>query len=342
MTVDVPRLVDRDPKVTSDELLANLVPPPQFVAARFDNYEPDPAEPSQQAALVAADDFVRSIGEPVKRSTFVRRRRKAPPRRGLYLDGGFGVGKTHLLSAMWHAAPGPKAYTTFTELTQLLGVLGFAQGVRTLSEHRLLCIDEFELDDPGDTVLVSTLMARLTTAGVSLAATSNTLPGALGDGRFDTENFLREIQSLAEHFQTVRIEGADYRHRDLTLGSAPSPDAVVLSAAQTTPSATLDDFAALVDHLKTIHPSRYTKLLEDVTLVCLRDVTTLHDQSDALRMVLFVDRLYELEIGLLASGGSLDHLFDEEMLAGGYRKKYRRALSRLHALDRRTPVAPDT
>ena len=31
-------------------------------------------------------------------------RRSALP--GIYLDGGFGVGKTHLLAALWHAAPG--------------------------------------------------------------------------------------------------------------------------------------------------------------------------------------------------------------------------------------------
>ena len=43
---------------------------------------------------------------------------------GLYLDGGFGVGKTHLLASTWHAAPGPKAYGTFVELTHLVGALG--------------------------------------------------------------------------------------------------------------------------------------------------------------------------------------------------------------------------
>ncbi|WP_240512982.1 AFG1/ZapE family ATPase, partial [Streptomyces griseoruber] len=99
--------------------------------------------------------------------------------RGVYLDGGYGVGKTHLLASLWHATPaepGLKAFGTFVELTNLVGALGFQQTVRTLSGHRLLCIDEFELDDPGDTVLVSSLLGKLVEAGVALAATSNTLP----------------------------------------------------------------------------------------------------------------------------------------------------------------------
>ena len=54
----------------------------------------------------------------------------------------------------------------------------------------------------------------------------------------------------------------------------------------------------------------------------------------ALRLVVLVDRLYDREIPVLAAGGPLDRLFSEEMLAGGYRKKYLRAISRLVALAR--------
>ncbi len=113
----------------------------------------------------------------------------------------------------------PKAFGTFVELTNLVGALGFAQTVEALQGHRLVCIDEFELDDPGDTVLMSTLLTRLSEAGVALAATSNTLPGALGEGRFAAEDFLREIQALSARFDVLTVDGEDYRHR----GLAPSP-----------------------------------------------------------------------------------------------------------------------
>ena len=49
---------------------------------------------------------------------------------------------------------GPKAFATFVELTQLVGALGFINTVERLSEHTVITIDEFRLDDPGDTMLV--------------------------------------------------------------------------------------------------------------------------------------------------------------------------------------------
>ncbi len=60
----------------------------------------------------------------------------------------------------------------------------------------------------------------------------------------------------------------------------------------------------------------------------------LTDQSVALRVVVLADRLYDRGVPLLAAGCSLGELFGQEMLAGGFRKKYLRALSRLTALAR--------
>jgi len=213
------RLVDREPVVPVETLVAGLVPPPHFADACFASYVPDPDQPSQRQAVALLEEFATRL-EPLPRRRF--RRSTAPlGRPGVYLDGGFGVGKTHLLAALWHAAPTPRAYATFVELTQLVGALGFAEAVQALSGHRLLAIDEFELDDPGNTVLVSTLLQRLVDAGVHVAATSNTLPGTLGEGRFDTADFLREIQGLRAHFDAVRVDGEDYRHRGLP--AAPPP-----------------------------------------------------------------------------------------------------------------------
>ncbi|MDT0446063.1 cell division protein ZapE, partial [Streptomyces johnsoniae] len=265
------------------------------------------------------------------------RPRPAPEPRGVYLDGGFGVGKTHLLASLWHAAPAPpraKAFCTFVELTNLAGALGFQQTVRTLGGHRLLCIDEFELDDPGDTVLVSSLLGRLVTEGVALAATSNTLPGRLGEGRFAAADFLREIQGLAAHFRPLRIDGEDYRHRGLPEAPAPPPAAEVVRVAHALPGASLDDFPALLDHLARVHPSRYGALCDGLSAVCLTGVRPVRDQATALRLVVLADRLYDREIPVLAAGVPFDQLFGEEMLNGGYRKKYFRAVSRLTALAR--------
>ncbi|MFF5335539.1 cell division protein ZapE [Streptomyces sp. NPDC013181] len=336
-------LCAREPHVPADRLVAEMVPPPRFDAVRFATYVPDPNQPSQTEAVRVLSDFAAGLGGAHasgagKRKWFGRKAAAAPAGpRGVYLDGGYGVGKTHLLASLWHAtpaAPSLKAFGTFVELTNLVGALGFQQTVRTLSGHRLLCIDEFELDDPGDTVLVSSLLSRLVEEGVALAATSNTLPGKLGEGRFAAADFLREIQGLSAHFRPLRIDGEDYRHRGLPEAPPPYSDEQVTRAAYATPGASLDDFPALLDHLARVHPSRYGALTDEVRAVCLTEVRAVPDQSTALRLVVLADRLYDREVPVLASGVPFDQLFSEEMLNGGYRKKYFRAISRLTALAR--------
>ncbi|HEX8870687.1 MAG TPA: cell division protein ZapE, partial [Lentzea sp.] len=253
---------------------------------------------------------------------------------GLYLDGGFGVGKTHLLASLWHAVPGPKAYGTFVELTNLVGVLTFPEAVKRLSNHKLLAIDEFELDDPGDTMLVTRLIKELTAHGVFIAATSNTLPDKLGEGRFAAADFLREIQSMSSKFDVVRVDGPDYRHRGLPDAPSPMSDGELIVRASNTDGSTIDDFDDLCKALARIHPSKYGRLLDGVTAVHLKDVKPAPDQNVGLRLVAFGDRLYDRDIPVAVSGQPLSELFTEEMLKGGYRKKYLRAVSRLVALSR--------
>ncbi|MGA5420341.1 cell division protein ZapE [Streptomyces lavendulocolor] len=335
-------LCAREPHVPADRLVAEMVPPPRFDAVRFDTYIPDPNQPSQTQAVEVLRSFAAGLGgahpSGAGRRRWFQKKPAAPAGpRGVYLDGGYGVGKTHLLASLWHATPAEpslKAFGTFVELTNLVGALGFQQTVATLGGHRLLCIDEFELDDPGDTVLVSTLLGKLVDAGVALAATSNTLPGKLGEGRFAAADFLREIQGLSAHFRPLRIDGEDYRHRGLPEAPAPYADEQVTRAAYATPGASLDDFPHLLEHLARVHPSRYGALTDDVRAVCLTGVTPVPDQSTALRLVVLADRLYDREVPVLASGLPFDKLFSDEMLNGGYRKKYFRAISRLTALAR--------
>jgi len=328
--VPAPRLTDRAPVVPPDSLVAAMAPPPRFAGARFETYRPDPAQPSQAVALEVLQQFAAGLA-PAPRRVFGRRREPSG-RPGVYLDGGFGVGKTHLLTSLWHAAPAPKAYGTFVELTHLVGALGFGATVAALADHRLLAIDEFELDDPGDTVLVSTLLARLVESGVRVAATSNTLPGSLGEGRFATDDFLREIASLSGHFTSVRVDGEDYRHRGLAPAPPPAGDAAVEARTGQVAGASCDGFDDVLAHLSQLHPSRYGALVDGVSLVGLTGVRPVDDQAAALRLVVLVDRLYDRDVPVLASGVPLDEVFPADLLAGGYRKKYLRAVSRLTAL----------
>ncbi|MCC2308529.1 cell division protein ZapE [Cellulomonas chengniuliangii] len=324
-------LTARRPHVPAERLLAELVPPRHFADESFDTYRPDSSHPSQQAALDRLRGVAGELTGAQRSGSWWRRRRASPPP-AVYLDGGFGVGKTHLLASLAHAVGEGAAYGTFVEYTNLVGALGFLPTVEALAGRALVCIDEFELDDPGDTVLMARLLRELADRGVALAATSNTLPGSLGEGRFAAEDFLREIQALSDRFEVVRVDGEDYRHRALTTDAPSLEDDAVRAAAATVPGATIDPLADLVAHLATVHPSRYGALLDGVRLVAVTGVGPVEAQDVALRLVVLVDRLYDRDVPVLLGGGGPERLFTAEMLAGGYRKKYHRALSRLEAL----------
>jgi cell division protein ZapE len=336
--LDLPSLSQRSPAMTAAEIAESLIPPRQFESATLENYVPDADYPSQARAVEKVRAFAAVWAPP--RGMFAKKPPQTKP--GIYLDGGFGVGKTHLLAALWKLAPGRTYFGTFIEYTALVGALGYAATVKLLSGASFLAIDEFELDDPGDTMIMTRLLGELVSGGTRIAATSNTPPNALGEGRFAASDFLREIQALSDRFETVRIDGLDYRRRDVE-GHAVVLDADAYAAALTEAAAhgavTADPFERILAHLATVHPSRYVKLVDGLAAIGISDVTVLHDQTQALRFVALVDRLYDEQVRVFATGVALDKVFGDEMLAGGYRKKYLRAISRLIALT--SPEQPE-
>ncbi|MET0296125.1 MAG: cell division protein ZapE [Microbacterium sp.] len=328
-------LAERTPQLSGAEMVAALVPPRQFADATFESYRADPAYPSQQEAKDVLMAFC-GLGAPAAKAGFFKRPKKLPAvKPGVYLDGGFGVGKTHLLASVYHALPARRKYFgSFIEYTALVGAIGYQKTVELFRGADLLCIDEFELDDPGDTMVMTRLLGELVGSGTRVAATSNTPPNALGEGRFAAQDFLREILAMAASFETLRIDGTDFRHRAVDGHAAVLSDAeyeAAIAEAAATGLVSDDSFSALVAHLAHVHPSRYIRLIEGLAAVGLRDVAPFTDQSAALRFVAFIDRVYDAQLPIRATGVSLDLVFPDEMLGGGYRKKYLRAISRLVA-----------
>jgi len=337
MSVPVTALTERSPSLSAADIVANLVPPQQFASASFDSYIPDDDFPSQVHARDLLATFAVASTAATSGKLFGRRQKSEEARPGVYLDGGFGVGKTHLLAALWHAAPGRKKYFgTFLQYTSLVGALGYATAVEALRGSSLICIDEFELDDPGDTMVMTRLLGELVSSGTRVAATSNTPPHALGEGRFAAADFLREIQALAAHFETVRIDGTDYRTRTADGSAAglsePELSTYVVKARSAGETVTRDTFDDLLAHLATVHPSTYVRMIEGIDAIALTDVHVLNNQTDALRIVAFIDRVYDAQIPVRSSGVPLSEIFGGDMINGGYRKKYLRCMSRLIAL----------
>jgi cell division protein ZapE len=315
--------------VNPERLLEGFEPPARFARVRFENYVPNPMFVSQGAARQRLEAFVAQ--KPRGFSLF--RRPSLQP--SVYLDGGFGVGKTHLLAATWHEFVGKKFFLSFAELTFTIGALGMDAAVHAFSSAGLICVDEFELDDVGNTLVVSRFLSELIPRGVRFVTTSNTLPEQLGEGRFNAADFKREIQGIAAHFETLRVDGPDYRHREGLRAPAPrSSDALHEAFHEFRGVKAIESFDGLLMHLSKLHPIRFSSLLDGVEAVFLEGLHSIPKQDDALRFVHFVDKLYDREVKLFVSGSSLEALFPGAYRAGGYAKKYSRCLSRLGELMR--------
>ena len=324
------RLPAQPPRVEVARQLEGFVPPPRFGTTSFDTYAP--THESQHAAVASVTTFVDAASRTQARRWPWQRGQQGA---GLYLDGGFGVGKTHLLAAAWHASPLPpskKRYMSFQELVYLLGVLG-REGAQTAFEDvQLVCLDEFELDDPGNTLLIAMFLRQAFERDMRVITTSNTDPASQGRGRFAAADFQREIQGIASRFDVVAIDGADYRagFRDAswsTEGEMREAEARVAGRVIHAP------FAELVTTLEKLHPIHYRGLLEGVDLFLLDGVTTIPDQNTALRFVHFVDKMYDLGVPLRASGEvPLAEVFDAFYREGAYAKKHHRCTSRIREM----------
>ncbi|WP_155298181.1 cell division protein ZapE [Deinococcus kurensis] len=318
-------------------VLRDLRPGRRFAGVTFAGYLAHPGFPSQQAAALQVQAFVQGLIRPA-RPAFWRQR---PPVRGLYLDGGFGVGKTHLLASAWAlAAPDiPAGYVHFQELTSLIGRLGSARAAQVFAQFRLLCIDEFELDDPGNTHLIGTFLGRIMPGGVNVITTSNTPPGSLGEGRFNAALFSETLRTLAARFETVRLDGPDYRGRE-------QPRQTLLSAAeylawrQRHEGVPLLSWsgAELADFLMRVHPADFGRWLGGVGGVAVTDLRTfthpdkLLREQGAVRFVHFVDRLYDLGVPAAFTGVPIAELFEDTYRTAAFGRKYSRCLSRVAEL----------
>ncbi len=332
------------PTVTAlapEDILRCFVPARRFGTVSFESYQPDPRYPSQSAALERMRRFAAALSQPPRsRFALFRKRREEPSLpRAIYLDGGFGVGKTHLLAATYHALPSSASryYLTFADLAYAITRLGMQPALEAFSKAKLVCIDEFELDDVAQTRMASMFLRELLGHdNTHVVTTSNTLPSDLGQGRFAADAFQREIGEIAGAFEVVSIDGEDYRHRHWDDLAQPRPFTSRELHARYEAAASTGRIVAwpdLAQQLGRVHPVHYGQIAAQLDALYIDALQSIDDQAVALRLVHFVDKLYEAEVRLsLSAAVALPDIFAASYRHGGYEKKYRRCLSRLHEL----------
>ncbi|MBM3552569.1 MAG: AFG1 family ATPase [Alphaproteobacteria bacterium] len=110
-------------------------------------------------------------------------------------------------------------------------------------EARVLCFDEFAVNDIADATILARLFSSLLASGVVVVATSNVEPSRLYEGGRNRDLFLPFIALLQQRMDVVRLEASsDYRQRRGDLGK------VYFSPADSRAKAAIDAlYATLAD-----------------------------------------------------------------------------------------------
>lgn len=146
---------------------------------------------------------------------------------GLYIWGGVGYGKTHLVDFFFKHLPIEKkmrlhfhrfmqiVHEDLKEQSHIENPL--KQVAKNLAKKmRLLCLDEIHVNDIADAMILGKLLEHLFDVGVTLVTTSNVPPSGLYKDGLQRARFLPAIALLEEKTDVINMDvGVDYRLRAL-------------------------------------------------------------------------------------------------------------------------------
>ena len=332
--------------ISIEECFANLKPHPKFAGCTFDNYIPDDKYPSQHYIKNLLHETVTQIkpkkGKKIKeKKSFSFFKKSAPVQtrpKNIYIDGSFGIGKTHLLSSCYNIFEHEKIFLSFSELNYFFHYLGVEKCIEIFSQMDLLLIDEFELDDPATCLIMAKLFRELRDK-TTIITTSNTLPTDLGKMKFQVDEFAKEMKDIADAFNCIVVEGEDYRkkHISKTWKRNLSDDGYLDAFSKYKPAVkakTKVHYNDLMKALEDNHPFRYFVIPEMVEAVFIEGLRPFPQLNQALRFNQFMDHCYYYNTRLFIKGecGECKDLFSKEMMESCFQKKLLRCLSRLDEL----------
>lgn len=287
---------------------------------------------------------------------------------GIYLWGSVGRGKTFLMDLFVSSLPPGLVrrrhfHRFMGEVHEQLRALGHRSDplitvAQDLSERcRVLCLDEFLVNDIGDAMILGILLDALFARGVSLVTTSNTAPEHLYLDGLQRARFLPAIALLEEHCEVVEMASPrDWRLRALSQApvylTPPGAEAERsltrifanqaqggieengelsvhgrrIPARRQADNVLWFDFNALCDGPRSV--ADYIELARRSPTVIVSNVPqfSIYSENEAKRFVQLVDEFYDRRVKLVLSAATaITELYDGQRL----RAEFGRTESRL-------------
>jgi cell division protein ZapE len=184
------------------------------------------SDPAQRKAIAELDRVWTELGaHPVSGWWATLRGQRRAAVTGVYLWGGVGRGKTWLMDLFFDSLPGKhKLRIHFHRfMARVHAALRTKQSTRDplveiarewAAQYRVLCFDEFFVEDIADAMLLGGLLQALFAEGVTLIATSNAAPDDLYRDGLQRSRFVPAIESLKTHCRSIHVDGPlDFRLR---------------------------------------------------------------------------------------------------------------------------------
>ena len=262
--------------------------------------------------------------------------------RGVYLWGGVGRGKSLLMDGFFATIPIRRKtrvhfHAFMRDVHEALRALKDVPdplvkvAAQIARRHRLVCFDEFHVNDIADAMILARLLDGLFARGVVLVATSNYAPDDLWPQGLLRERFLPAIALLKQWLDVVEVDaGVDYRLRALEhvdtfhVPAGPAADAAMAAAFEAMRSGPNEasqlviegraiptrmraggmiwfDFRALCDGPRSQRD--YLELARRFSVVFLSDIAAMGPETadQARRFTWLVDILYDHRVKLVAS-----------------------------------------
>ncbi len=147
--------------------------------------------------------------------------------RGVYLWGGVGRGKSFLMDSFYLCVPLVKKrrvhfHHFMRDVHQAMDEIKSAEDPLKLvaqdiaEKYRLICFDEFHVNDIADAMILARLLKHLFDNRVMLCMTSNYHPDLLWKDGLQRAQFMPAIELIKERLDIINVDaGVDYRRRAL-------------------------------------------------------------------------------------------------------------------------------